>query len=94
MTAGQMLPGLSHTATVNLNTNGATNTGFELRFVLTRVGFQEAVGAPEVLRVLYHGDLGHADDHGIWAHFGGGRGVAAVGDVVDGGARVVIIADH
>lgn len=62
--------------------------------VLTRVGFQKAVCAPEVLRVLDHGDLGHADDHGIGAHLRGGWRVAAVGDVVKRRGGVVVIADH
>lgn len=62
--------------------------------VLTRVSFQEAVCAPEVLRVLDHGDLSHADDHGIGAHLRGGRRVAAIGDVVKRRGRVVIVADH
>lgn len=62
--------------------------------VLTRVSFQKAVCASEVLRVLDHGDLGHADDHGIRAHLRGGRRVAAVGDVVKRRGRVVVVADH
>lgn len=63
-------------------------------FVLTGVGFQKAVCAPEVLRVFNHGDLGHADDHRIRAHLRGRRGVAAIGDVVERGSRVIIVADH
>ena len=36
--------------------------------LLTGVRLEQAVGAPEVLGVLYDGDLGHADDDGVRAH--------------------------
>lgn len=65
-----------------------------MEFVLTRVSFQKAVCAPEVLRVFNHGDLGHANDHRIRAHLRGRWGVAAVGDVVKRRGGVVIVADH
>lgn len=79
---------------VESNARRAIGSSGQAGCVLTRVGFQKAVGAPEVLRVLDHGDLGHANDHGIGAHLRGGRRVAAVGDVVKRRGRIVVVADH
>lgn len=61
---------------------------------LTGVCFEQAVCAPEVLRVFYHRDLSHANDDGIRAHLWGRRSVAAIGNVVERRGRVVVIADH
>lgn len=38
-------------------------------FKLTCVSLEQAVGAPEVLRVFYHRDLRHANDDSVRAHF-------------------------
>lgn len=63
-------------------------------FILTRVSFQEAICAPEVLRVFNHRDLCHADDYCIRAHLRGRWSVAAIGHVVKRRGGVIIIADH
>lgn len=67
--------------------------GVGLGMLLTGVCLEQAVGAPEVLRVLDDGDLRHADDYGVGAHLRGGWRVTAVGDVVEGRSRVVVVAD-
>ena len=76
------------------------DTFFQRRFgafarsVLTSVVLQQAVCAAEVLRVLYDGDLGHADDDGVGAHLRGRRRVAAVRHVVERRGGVIIITEH
>lgn len=61
---------------------------------LTRVGFQHAARVTEVLGVLDDGNLCHPDDHCVGAHLGGRRGVVAIGDVMKGAGRVVVITDN
>lgn len=61
---------------------------------LTRVGFQHAARVSEVLGVLDNGNLCHSDDHGVGAHLGGWRGVVAIGDVMKGAGRVIVITDN
>lgn len=61
---------------------------------LTRVGFQHAARVTEVLGVLDDGNLCHPDDHGIGAHLGGRWGVVAIGDVMKGAGRVIVITDN
>lgn len=60
---------------------------------LTRVGFQHAARVAEVLGVLDDGNLCHPDDHGVWAHLGGRRGVVAIGDVMKRAGGVIVITD-
>lgn len=62
--------------------------------LLTSVSLQQAVGAPKILRVFYHRDLGHANDDSIRTHFWGRGSVAAIGDMMKRRSWVVIIADH
>lgn len=61
---------------------------------LTRVGFQHAARVTEVLGVLDDGNLCHPDDHCVGAHLGGRRGVVAIGDVMKGAGRVIVVTDN
>lgn len=61
---------------------------------LTRVRFQHAARVSEVLGVLDDGNLCHPDDHCVGAHLGGRRGIVAIGDVMKGAGRVIVITDN
>lgn len=67
--------------------------GYRAPRSLTRVRFQHADGVTEVLRVLDDRNLCHPNDHCVWTHLRGRRGVVAIGDVMEGAGRVVVVAD-
>lgn len=60
---------------------------------LTGIRFEQTAGAAEVLRVLYDGNLGHANDDGVRVHVRGRGCVRAVGHMMKRARRVIVITD-
>lgn len=60
---------------------------------LTGIRFEQTAGAAEVLRVLYDGNLGHANDDGVRVHVRGRGCVRAVGHMMKRAGRVIVITD-